>query len=359
MLKIRISISGCPSTAIKDKNGFSVISKFLPNSGNVWQDCQFFINEEIENPDYWLVIDNINGAQESAFINPNRVFFLSAEVPFVTSYFDDEKFLSKFCKTFSAHAIFNQNNFTSLPFLPFMINAKHGYSVMNYDPKFNYDQMLGNDEVKKTKTISIIASNKGSKTNKLTEFHKIRYFFAQKLKEHFKDKIDLFGYGYNEIETKSEAILPYKYHICLENQSTPNVITEKLYDSFLGLSYPIYWGASNVNDYFDKNSLSKINIFDFKGSIAIIEKTIEGDLFEKNLEFLIQAKNDVLNKYGVFQRIAEICQNDYKNDVSGGDSLKKEVIIINRDVFKQKKKRWKISSIRRKIVNTIKANIGF
>ncbi len=355
MLKIKISSAGCPSTSIKDQNGFTSISKFLPNSSDIWQDCQFFINEEVKNPDYWVIIDNIDFNQESALINPERIFFLTAEVPFVTSYFNDDQFLDQFHKIFSQHAIFRQNSLPALPFLPFMINAQHGKSVMNYDSEFNYDQMLQNNRIQKTKTISIIASNKGSQAHKLTDFHQIRYLFAHKLKEHFKDKVDLFGYGYNEIKTKAEAIIPYKYHICLENQSTPNVITEKLYDSFLGLSYPIYWGASNVNDYFHENSLTQINIFDFKGSVEIIEHTIEENLFEKNLEFLVQAKNDVLNKYGVFQRIAAICQDDYsKNDTLKMKAPEQEIIITNRDIFKQKKKRWKISRIKRKVINAIK-----
>ncbi len=357
LIKIKISVAGVPSTSIKTHNNLTSISKFLPNSGSVWQNCEFFVNEQIENPDYWIIIDDIESAQESVFINPKRVFFLTAEVPFVTSYFDDQKFLSQFEKTFSPHAIFSQNNFVSLPFLPFMINTVHGESVFNADSCFNYDHMLQNNDVLKTKTISMIASNKGSSSHKMTEFHQTRYFFALKLKEYFKDKIDLFGYGHNEIKTKVDAIIPYKYHICLENQSTPNVITEKLYDSFLGLSYPIYWGAPNINDYFDKDSLTSINIFDFRGSIEKIERVLEENLFEKNLNALIKAKKDSLNKYGFLQRIAEICQDDLKNNLIETNDSKRFVTISSRKILQPKKVKKRISRIlklREKIVDLIK-----
>lgn len=357
MLKVKISGAGYPSTLIKDKNGFSSISKFLPNGKNIWKNCQFFINEEIENPDYWIIIDDINHKIESTKISRDKVFFLAAETPFITSYFDDTKFLSQFSKIFSPHAIYNHNNHhASLPFQLFMINAAHGLSIFEYDPIFNYDKLLQNNEINKTKTLSVIASNKGSSSYHFTEFHKIRYLFAQKLKEYFKDKLDLYGFGYNEIKTKAEAIIPYKYHICLENQSTPNVITEKLYDSFLGLSYPIYWGAPNVNDYFSKDSLTQINIFDFKGTVEKIEKTIEENLFEKNFNSLIQAKNDVLNKYGVFQRIAEICENDNKQN--GTKSHLEQVTVISRDVCSGKKKQKKIEKIKKRVSLFLKYGVS-
>lgn len=335
MLKIKVTIAGCPSTSIKQDISLTSISKFLPEKGNTWKNSKFFVNEEISDPDYWIIIDDINGNYEVSNIHKERIFFLTAEVPFVTSYFDDQQYLSQFYKIYSAHAIYNHdNNISSLPFLPFMINAKYGESVFAYDIEFNYDKMLVRNELKKTKTLSIIASNKGSKAHNMTEFHKIRYHFAQRLKEHFKDKIDLYGYGYNEIESKADAILPYKYHICLENQSSHNVITEKLYDSFLGLAYPIYWGAPNVYDYFPNNSLTSINIIDFKQSVQTIEEVIEGDIYEKRKKNLIKAKNDVLNKYGVFQRIAEICEGDARKN--GIIEEREEVKIFSRKSFVKK-----------------------
>ena len=77
-----------------------------------------------------------------------------------------------------------------------------------------------------------------------------------------------------------------KYHIVLENDSKYNLISEKLYDSYLGLSFPIYYGAPNINNYFDKNSLETIDINDIAGSINTIENAIENNLYEKNFNLL-------------------------------------------------------------------------
>ena len=56
---------------------------------------------------------------------------------------------------------------------------------------------------------------------------------------------------FNEIKNKFEVISKSKYHIVLENDSKHNLVSEKLYDAYLGLSYPIYYGAPNINEYFD------------------------------------------------------------------------------------------------------------
>ena len=349
MKKVKISVNSDISTLNRDQNDFTCLSKFLPLGGDVIGDCRFFVNQHVENPDYWLVIDDVCGLKDSAIIEKDRVFFLTAEVPFVTNYFDDKKFLSQFAKIVSCHAIFNHDNVQSdLPFLSFMINAVYGKDVNEYDDEFNYDKMLEKNFYEKTRNISIIASHKGSVDGKMTEFHKIRYHFANKLKDHFKDKIDFYGYGHNQIETKAQAILPYKYHICLENQTTANSITEKLYDSYLGLAYPIYWGCSNVTDYFSENSVTQINIFDFKGTVDKIQEVIESNLFEKNFDELVKAKNDVLNKYGVFQRIAKICQDDFAQN---NQNLQKEQITIcNRKSFKKNDKLKKlITKIKNKL----------
>ena len=118
-----------------------------------------------------------------------------------------------------------------------------------------------------------------------------------------------YGNGFNEIENKFEVISTSKYHIVLENDSKYNLISEKLYDSYLGLSFPIYYGAPNINNYFDKNSLETIDINDITGSIKKIENVIENNLYEKNLNLINLGKDKVLNDYNFFNRICEIIDN--------------------------------------------------
>ena len=62
----------------------------------------------------------------------------------------------------------------------------------------------------------------------MTEGHKKRLLFVNELQKTFKDQIDFFGFGFNPIDNKKDAIDPYHYSIALENSNMNNWFTEKL-----------------------------------------------------------------------------------------------------------------------------------
>jgi hypothetical protein len=182
-----------------------------------------------------------------------------------------------------------------------MINANHGDSI-NAEHYRDYNYLSKLTSLDKTEQVSVICSNRAA-----TEAHRQRIRFVESLKNHFKDRLEWFGNGINPLEQKWDGIAPYKYHIALENQSNNNVITEKLYDAFLGLSYPIYHGAPNVFDYFSNKSMTSINIKDLKSSITVIEELIESNTWEKSLKHIVESKNKCLNELNMYHRMAEIC----------------------------------------------------
>ena len=94
-----------------------------------------------------------------------------------------------------------------------------------------------------------------------------------------------YGNGIKNIDTKYDLISKSKYHIVLENDSKHNLISEKLFDSYLGLSFPIYYGAPNIDQYFNKNSIELIDINDISKSIQTIENTVNSNIFEDNFDF--------------------------------------------------------------------------
>ncbi len=56
------------------------------------------------------------------------------------------------------------------------------------------------------------------------------------------------------IENKIEVIKNYRFLICYENsKGLKGYITEKIFDSFHAGVIPIYWGASNIEDYIPLN----------------------------------------------------------------------------------------------------------
>ena len=49
------------------------------------------------------------------------------------------------------------------------------------------------------------------------------------------------------------------FHIAIENSKNKNYFTEKIIDCFLTKTIPIYWGCSNIEEYFNKDGFIKFN----------------------------------------------------------------------------------------------------
>jgi Glycosyltransferase family 10 (fucosyltransferase) C-term len=296
MLNIKISLPGF--------SGPVRISQFVGNDQNIGFGCKFYINDPtLHEADYWFVIENLQAEDEFTCLNKSNIHFLSAEVVHEKGYYDKsglQSFLDQFETIFTCHDIYRENTVYALPFLPWMINSNHGTSIFGHSTR-GVEWLIENNSIEKTKTLSVFCSNQ-----MLTADHRLRLKFVKAIKAHFGDSLDWYGNGINPLPEKWDGIAPYKYHIVLENQSRNNIVTEKLYDSFLGLAYPIYYGAPNVDKYFSANSLTQIDIMDINGSIKEIEGVLSCDAWANRKAQVIESKNKVVTDYNVFRRIAEI-----------------------------------------------------
>jgi hypothetical protein len=136
----------------------------------------------------------------------------------------------------------------------FELVLSHHTNFVNTHPKIKYypnnmrwitpDQYLGN--LSKDRWISIIASNKNH-----TCGHNLRH----KVIEKFKDCIDVYGSGYNPIETKLPALGRYKFSIVIENCKEAGYYSEKLLDCFLTKTIPIYFGDPHISDRFKTDGM--------------------------------------------------------------------------------------------------------
>jgi hypothetical protein len=52
-----------------------------------------------------------------------------------------------------------------------------------------------------------------------------------------------------------EPLFDSMFHIAIENVSIPNFFTEKLIDCFQARTVPIYWGCTNIGEYFNKRGI--------------------------------------------------------------------------------------------------------
>lgn len=105
----------------------------------------------------------------------------------------------------------------------------------------------------KSKLVSIIASNKN-----YTIGHKLRHEAIEMAKAK-NLKLDLFGNLYSPIEHKIEALGDYRFSIVIENCKLDYYFTEKLIDSFITGTVPIYWGCPSIGKFFNLDGMIIFN----------------------------------------------------------------------------------------------------
>jgi hypothetical protein len=127
----------------------------------------------------------------------------------------------------------------------------HNQELLALHPKFKFVPAQGYwiTETKirqKCKLVSMISSNKT-----LCQGHLDRLKWVEKL----KDKVDLFGRGFNEIALKEEGLENYMFSIAIENGVYETYFTEKILDCFATGTIPVYLGSPDIGNYFDEDGI--------------------------------------------------------------------------------------------------------
>lgn len=261
---------------------------------------QFFINEKIEDPDFWVVQGKGVREKESCMVAPENTLLLTTEPRSVLAY--PKRYTKQFGTVCSSQEQIKHKNLILGPaILPWFVGYRK-IKPQKYEYSLSYDQLINSRTPTKTKLISVITSNKAH-----TQGHLDRIRFVEKLKDYYGDKIDVFGRGFRNFDDKWDVLAPYKYHIALENSSQKYYWTEKISDCYLAETYPIYYGCTNLSDYFPKDSFSAIDIKDFESSIKIIDQVIATNTYEQKQARLKECKLKVLNEYNMFDYVAKIC----------------------------------------------------
>ena len=191
----------------------------------------------------------------------------------------------------------------------------HSQGALPWHINRNYDFLTACEPPQKTRRVSWITSAKAK-----SEGHRRRLRFLDALRE----KVDLdlpatynyyrlrepsltreaflaraAGSGRLGVEDKWEGLAPYRYSIAVENFSGPYYWSEKLADCFLAWTMPLYYGCSNITDYFPEQSLIAFDIDD-PAAVDLIREVVESDLWGERREAIAHARDLVLNRYQLF-----------------------------------------------------------
>jgi hypothetical protein len=150
----------------------------------------------------------------------------------------------------------------------------------------------------KSKLVSIIASSK-----RITNGHMLRHNSIQI----FRNKMDVYGRGYNPVDYKLDALKDYAFSLTIENTNKDFYFTEKLIDCFMTGTVPIYWGCSSICKFFNPDGMIIFdNIRELKkilDGISLEQYAIMKDAIYDNFE---RAKNYLIAEDFIYKNYLEL-----------------------------------------------------
>lgn len=172
-----------------------------------------------------------------------------------------------------------------------------------------YCNVWGWSDEPKTKFCSMISSDK-----EMCELHKIRKNLANEL----KDKIDCMGTfnGGRKVDTY-EAHAPYMFSIVMENYIDEIWFTEKICNCFANKTIPVYYGATKIDDYFNKKGIFHVeSIENIEEFIGIMTSNPElARTYYENVKDAIEDNYKRVDKYRNFERWFFETYDDLLNDL--------------------------------------------
>jgi len=153
----------------------------------------------------------------------------------------------------------------------------------------------------KDRLCSIIASNK-----RQTVGHKFRHEVIETC-----TGFDVWGSGYKSFEDKEDALLRYKFSVCIMNINAINFFTEVITDCFFVGTVPIFWGCSNIGEFFDEQGI--INFSNIK-ELQYILDNLNDDLFQRMEPHIENNFNIVQDYMSTDDIVAKLLLENISND---------------------------------------------
>lgn len=192
----------------------------------------------------------------------------------------------------------NDKNSTNVVNFPLFVFYYYCFDFIYKFKKHNFDEKRFNITNKITnipkKNVCVIISNGNDSEG--------RNIFIEELNK--KVEIDYAGHYKNNVNRVEDShcspgfidfVSKYKIIITMENSKNDNYITEKILEGFAANTIPVYWGADNVGDYFNKERFINVKSFNMDDMNEAIDKIISilnnDELFIETINKPIYANN--------------------------------------------------------------------
>lgn len=258
-----------------------------PKNEGVWDNIRFTV-DAIEECDFVIMLNN-NMTNRSIVRCPKDNIWALMQEPYVKGFTDwMTEGHETFARVYTHHIPCPNSKYVlSHPALPWHVNK-------------SFDQLTQMDIPEKSNKLSWIVGNALSIPG-----HFKRLSFLRFLRNKSPLDIDLYGRAVHPIKDKWDGLAPYKYSLAIENSCSSDYWTEKIADCFLSWSIPFYYGCTNLEEYFPKDSFIRIDIENHEMAAEQIMSAIKNNEWEKRLPALKSAREKVLNSYQLFPHLAK------------------------------------------------------
>lgn len=273
-----------------------------PGGSLRWGRCRFDFNPKPGGrADFSVVLGNAR-PYDRFVAAPQNTLFMAGEPLSKKLY--AQAFYRQFGHVVDSHA---ESRHPHLHVSALGLNWHVGLDHSSNQYRYGYDHLSALVCPDKQNRIAVVCSNASK-----TEGQRQRLALLEGLKQRLGDRLVHFGRGFEPIDDKMDAILPYRFHLVLENSVQPNYWTEKLADAYLGWAYPVYLGCPNAGDYLPAEALLSINNLDADTAAAQIAELLDQPLDPRRKAALAEARNRVLNVYNPFAWAAHWAERLYQ-----------------------------------------------
>ncbi|OGG16301.1 hypothetical protein A3D77_02480 [Candidatus Gottesmanbacteria bacterium RIFCSPHIGHO2_02_FULL_39_11] len=301
-----------------------------PQGKGVWGGIQFTFDEG-DNCDYVLVLNSIT-RDAGVYCNEKNLWLIHQEPP--NEFF---RHTYKPCGIYSrvyttdSHLVGERYIHTQTG-LPWHINRSYDFLRKEPMPKKNKllcwvtsKKNIFEGHKKRLNFLKNISHKSACDiTATLNYYERKLHVKTQQEKEELKKA--LYAEGYSSVaQDKWEALSPYRYSLVVENFAGPDYWSEKLADAYLSYTMPIYYGCTNISNYFPESSYIKIDIEDPKCPDTI-NRIIHSNLWKRNQKTICKARELILEKYQFFPLFSEYIKK-WKEDNNSGQ--KSSIILKN------------------------------